>query len=124
MSVRVIYLTFFDRTLFGGQQEEQLSHVDASLQDDTIDVEDDPEIQAILANAISKAGSGSFSQDLDSFDAASPKSPEEDETPDTSVLKVRWFGEPAVDGRVKWNFLFKLVCPFYSGQSNGTYQLV
>lgn len=86
------------------------------MQDDDIDVEDDPEIQAILASAISKNASGSYSQGLDSFDARSPfadaispRSPEEGEDAEMARLKVHWLGESFGDGRTKWTFGFMLV---------------
>jgi hypothetical protein len=104
------------RTTLFGEQHENTAYTEPTLQDDDIDVEDDPEIQAILASAISKNASGAYSQGLDSFDArspfadaTSPRSPEEGEDAEMAKLKVTWLGESFGDGRTKWTFGFMLV---------------
>lgn len=114
-------LTIYVRTtLFGAQNENKPLYTEPTLQDDDIDVEDDPEIQAILASAISKNASSSYSQGLDSFDtrspfadATSPRSPEEGEDAEMARLKVNWLGESFGDGRTKWTFGFMLVGILY-----------
>lgn len=107
---------YSDRTtLFGEQAEEQrhTSYADVSLQDNRIDGDEDLEVQAILASALRKTNSDSFSQNVDTrspfAETVSPKSPGEEEPPEMTKLKVHWNGGPVADGRDKWNFAFKLV---------------